>query len=211
MQNDSAPSLDHLKRFFEKPRRPSVAERCELCDVDIAEEHNHLVNLSSRALMCVCRGCYLLFESGGAGAGRYRAVPERYISLAADLQWDGLQIPVGVAFFFFNSALSRVAAFYPSPAGATESLLPLDRWAEIVAACPAIGQLAPDVEALLIRRNADRRETFIVPIDACYELVGSIRRLWRGFDGGDEARQEIDRFFNRVAARSLPLQTAEPA
>jgi hypothetical protein len=210
MQTDPAPSLDHLKRFFESPRRARAADRCELCDADIAEEHNHLVNLTSRALMCACRGCYLLFESGGAGGGRYRAVPDRYVSLNPDVEFDGLQIPVGVAFFFFNSALSRVAAFYPSPAGATESLLPLDTWAEIAAACPALGQLAPDVEALLVRRTPGRRETFIVPIDVCYELVGSIRRLWRGFDGGDEARQEIDRFFARIAARSRPQQTAEP-
>ena len=26
-----------------------------------------------------------------------------------------------------------------------------------------------------------------MPIDACYELVGHLRRLWRGFDGGREA------------------------
>ncbi len=39
---------------------------------------------------------------------------------------------MSVAFFFVNSTLERVAAFYPSPAGATESLLPLDAWDEVV-------------------------------------------------------------------------------
>jgi Family of unknown function (DUF5947) len=211
MDQDPAPSLDTLKRFFEKKRGSRAADRCDLCDVELAAEHGHLVNVSTRALMCACRACYLLFANAGAGGARYRAVPDRYVSLDRNLDWDGLQIPVGVAFFFFNSALARVAAFYPSPAGATESLLPLDTWADIVSACPPIAQLAPDVEALLVRRTHDRRESFIVPIDACYELVGAIRRLWRGFDGGDEARDEIDRFFARVRARSRPLQAAELA
>jgi Family of unknown function (DUF5947) len=211
MQTDPTPSLDRLKRFFEKPQRRRAADRCELCDIDLDEEHNHLVDLSSRVLMCACRGCYLLFENGGAGGGRYRAVPDCYVTIDADLDWDGLQIPVGVAFFFFNSALSRVAAFYPSPAGPTESLLPLDTWTEIVAACPTLGQLAPDVEALLMRRTPGHREAFIVPIDVCYQLVGQIRRLWRGFDGGDQAREAIDRFFVRIAERSRPRQTKESA
>ena len=66
-------------------------------------------------------------------------------------QWDALQIPVSVAFFFVNSTLDQVAAFYPSPAGATESLLPLDTWDELVAANPELATLEPDVEAFLVR------------------------------------------------------------
>ncbi len=73
--------------------------------------------------MCVCRGCYLLFTDGNAGL-RYRAVPDRYV-MFPDLalgrrEWESLQIPVGLAFFFLNSALDRMVAFYPGPAGATE-------------------------------------------------------------------------------------------
>ena len=101
--------------------------------------------------MCACRGCCLLFTPDGAGGGRFRAVPDRYLvvpRLHADAaQWDALQIPVSVAFFFLNSTLDQVAAFYPSPAGATESLLPLDAWDEIVAANPELATLRPDVEA----------------------------------------------------------------
>ena len=40
-----------------------------------------------------------------------------------------------------------------------------------------------------------------MPIDACYELVGQLRRLWRGFDGGSEAHDALDAFFDRRAAR----------
>ena len=68
-----------------------------------------------------------------------------------------LQIPVSVAFFFVNSTLDRVAAFYPSPAGATESLLSLDTWDEVVAANPELATLAPDVEAFLRAHRRARR------------------------------------------------------
>jgi len=159
-------------------------------------------------LRCACRGCHLLFVSEGAGGGRLRAVPDRYMAFPgprlSPSQWDDLQIPVGVAFFFFNSALGRVVAFYPSPAGATESELSLDKWAEVVAANPGLETLKPDVEAFLVRSRADRSgtECYLVPIDLCYELVGQLRRLWRGFDGGREAHEQLDLIFHRALARS---------
>ena len=46
-----------------------------------------------------------------------------------------------------------MTAFYPSPAGATESLLPLTAWEEIVRENPALREMQPDVEALLVRAN----------------------------------------------------------
>jgi hypothetical protein len=200
-----------LQRLREaRPRELTRAgERCELCTEPIADEHGHLVDVEARRLLCACRGCYLLFTPDGAGGGHYRSVPDRYIALTdvrlSAAQWDALQIPVGVAFFFVNSTLARVAAFYPSPAGATESLLPLDTWEELVGAHPALSTLEPDVEALLVRADPDRgrgAECYLVPIDACYELVGHLRRLWRGFDGGREAHDALDGFFDRVRARA---------
>ena len=87
-------------------------------------------------------------------------MPDRYLAFAdfelSPAQWDSLQIPVSVAFFFLNSSLGRVAAFYPGPAGATESELPLDTWAEVVAANPRLATLQPDVEAFLVRAGPDR-------------------------------------------------------
>ena len=41
-----------------------------------------------------------------------------------------------------------------------------------------------------------------MPIDACYELVGELRRLWKGFDGGTEAHEAMDAFFDRLRERS---------
>jgi hypothetical protein len=199
-----------LQRIREtRPRTAPVAgERCEICTEPIENEHNHLVDLKARSLMCACRGCYLLFTAEGAGGSHFRAVPERYLACSGmelvPAQWESLQIPVGIAFFFLNSSIERVAAFYPGPAGATESELPLDTWTEVFGANPVLQSLEPDVEALLVRAGSSRSaaECYIVPIDACYELVGHLRRVWRGFDGGSEAHEAIDEFFGRVRARA---------
>jgi Family of unknown function (DUF5947) len=179
---------------------------CEMCAADIAD-HPHVVNLESRTLMCTCRACYLLFTSRAAGGGKFRAVPDRYLYAPAfeltAAQWDELQIPVRVAFFFFNSSLDRVVAFYPSPAGATESLLPLESWQSLADVNPLLAQLKPDVEALLVygQRGAGF-DCYIVPIAACYELTGVVKRRWKGFDGGQEAWQDIDAFFTGLRKKS---------
>ncbi len=204
-------AYDVLARITGTRRAPEpVGERCEMCSEQIADEHQHVVNTAARQLMCVCRGCYLLFTDDQA-ALRYRAVPDRYLAFpdfALDRRtWEALQIPVGVAFFFRNSTQNRVVAFYPGPAGATESELDLEAWTAISAAEPRVRLIADDVEALLVRIPADTEAEqpicYLVPIDACYEFVGRLRRLWRGFDGGQEARSFIDDFFAALAARSI--------
>jgi hypothetical protein len=197
-----------LRRFLEAPPPTAPpAERCEMCGVDLAAEHGHVVTVENRALLCACRPCYLLFTREGAGQGRYRAVPDRVVRAPefaiTDGQWDALQIPVGMAFFFRNSELGRVAAFYPSPAGATESLLPMDTWTDILAANPGLPEPADDVEALLLRKpRGEPVECFLVPIDVCYDLVGRVRMYWKGFDGGTEAHREIDGVFRRLRERA---------
>jgi len=191
------------------PARPRehVGERCELCAQPIAEHHSHLVEIDNRSLLCACRACYLLFTHGGAGGGKYRAVPERCLDLGGGVlteeQWERAQIPVDLAFFFFNSSLGRMVAFYPSPAGATESLLPLETWQEVERANPALSGLSPDVEALLVYKRPEGFAGYVVPIDACYELVGIVRRHWRGFQGGEEAWRAIAGFFTGLRSRSV--------
>jgi hypothetical protein len=208
---------DVLARIRSSRRAPEPAEeRCEMCSETISEEHSHVVNVAGRQLMCVCRACYLLFTDNNAEL-RYRAVPDRYLAFpgfALDRRaWEALQIPVGVAFFFTNSDLGRTVAFYPGPAGACESQLDLDAWNAIRGADPRVGLLSDDVEALLVRvpdTDGDaswdaefaQPESYLVPIDACYEFVGRLRTLWRGFDGGQEARQFIDNFFAQIRARA---------
>ncbi|MCW2621660.1 MAG: hypothetical protein JWL64_1262 [Frankiales bacterium] len=190
------------------PPAPAPYERCEMCGAQIGDRHSHVVDVGSRSLLCACRGCYLLFTAEDAALA-YRAVPDRYLSfgpLPAPV-WGDLDLPVGTAFLFRNSALGRIVAFYPGPAGATESELPLDAWERVVAAVPGLATLAPDVEALLVhpdRGTGQHVEAFLVPIDTCYELVGHLRRLWRGFDGGQDVRLRLEEFFATVRARSRP-------
>jgi len=208
---DALAVLSRIRRApAEAPPVPAPGEVCDLCNVAVDDEHGHIVDVESRRLMCACRGCYLLFTGDGAGGGHFRAVPTRFIAFDelsfASSQWDALQIPVSVAFFFVNSSLDRVCAFYPGPAGATESLLSLETWAEIVSANPRLETIEPDVEAFLVRADPRRSappECYLVPIDWCYQLVGQLRRSWRGFDGGREARDELDGFFARVKDRAV--------
>jgi uncharacterized protein DUF5947 len=199
--------FDVLARITGSRREPQPAgQRCEMCAESIADEHQHVVNVAGRQLMCVCRGCYLLFTDSHATL-RYRAVPDRYLSFpdfALDRRtWEALQIPVGLAFFFRNSTLDRTVGFYPGPAGATESELDLEAWSAISADEPRVGLLTDDVEALLVRVPEEGSpECYLVPIDACYEFVGGLRTRWRGFDGGQDARAFIDEFFATLAQRS---------
>ncbi|MEP6762462.1 MAG: DUF5947 family protein [Sporichthyaceae bacterium] len=197
-----------LRRVLAAPPRELRVPGCEMCGAPYGETHSHVVAVDTRELMCTCRPCALLFTSDGAAGGHYRAVPERYLSFDSfaltAAQWDDLQIPVGMAFLFHNSTLGRVVAFYPSPAGATESELALDAWSDLVAANPALDTVAADVEALLIRLVDGRVRAHLVPIDRCYELVGHLRQHWRGFDGGTEAHQHIDAFFAEIVSRSRP-------
>jgi Family of unknown function (DUF5947) len=211
----SGSPLATLRRITTNRPAPITFERCEMCAEPISEAHQHVVNLESRALMCTCRACYLLFAYDDA-ALRYRAVPDRYLSFPDFVlgpgQWDSLEIPVGLAFLFRNSVQGRTIAFYPGPAGATESELPLQAWEPVVAANPQLALLRVDVEALLVRAPERGRSGFtcnIVPIDACYELVGRLRQLWRGFDGGTDAREAMDAFFEMVSARSRPAPAVE--
>jgi hypothetical protein len=163
----------------------------------------------------VCRPCYLLFTQRGAAGGRYRSVPERFVHVPepelTSAQWETLQIPVRIAFLFRNSEagaadIEEWVAFYPSPAGATQSLLSLESWADVVAANPEFGTAEPDVEAVLVQRTETAAgagfEAFVVPITACYELVARVRMHWQGFDGGEAVHAEIAGFFAALRERS---------
>ncbi|WSQ14079.1 DUF5947 family protein [Streptomyces sp. NBC_01231] len=199
-----------LRRFLTE--RPPQPERCELCAVPVGADHRHLVDTEKRALACACAPCALLMEQPGAAAGRFRTVPARYLTDPRhhldDSAWEALQIPVGVAFLFRNAALDRLVALYPSPAGATESELEPATWTDVLGGSRLAGLLEPDVEALLLRRTDGRCECHLVPIDICYELVGRMRLLWQGFDGGAEARAALDAFFADVARRVRPVDEA---
>ena len=170
--------LRSLRRIAEpKPQRPEAPaeERCEFCGVDNGDRHGHVADVAQHRLLCVCRPCYLLFAPQGAGGGRYRGVGED-VRRVADLrvtasQWDGLKIPVDLVFFFRQTGVDHLLAFYPGPGGATESLLDLDAWGDLVTDNPVLDSTDEDVEAVLLRRLGDEFRCYLVPIDVCYELV----------------------------------------
>jgi hypothetical protein len=185
--------------------RPAVRqERCELCSLALAPEHAHLFDLTSRQLVCACEPCAILFSD--SSAGRYRRVPRRVQELRDfrldDLQWDSLGLPIGLAFFFHSTPAGRIVAMYPSPAGAMESLLPLESWQDLAAENPILNAIEPDVEALLVNRLGTARDAYRVPIDECYKLVGLIRAHWRGLSGGSAVWDEVGRFFRSLEQRT---------
>jgi hypothetical protein len=188
------------------PPAADAAERCEMCAAEIPAEHGHVADLEAASLVCACRACYLLFTQESAGRGRYRAVPDRYLSDVplTPAEWDELQVPVGLAFFFHSSASGKLTAFYPSPAGPTECELDLAAWQRLGDSHRLLAAAAPDVEAVLVSNGEAGAEVFVVPVDVCYELVGRMRLLWRGFDGGSAARESIAEFLDQVRSRAKP-------
>ena len=106
------------------------------------------------------------------------------------MHWEALRLPVDIAFFFRAGGATK--AYYPSPMGPTESLLPV----ELDVA------LDDDVEALLVNRVRGAQRQWIVPIDVCYALVGLVRTHWRGFTGGADVWRELDAFFDGLDRRA---------
>lgn len=212
---DTRVPIEALRRLARRPAPPALVEHCELCGVALPPDHRHLLDRTRGPLACACTACALLFERAGAAGGKYVAVPQRYLALAdfrmSDEQWDDLSIPVNMAFIYTSSSSGRAAAYYPSPAGATESLLALEHWETLVQANPILASLAPDVEALLINRLRDAHDYYVVPIDACYQLVGIIRSSWRGLAGGEDVWRAITAYFTSLHDRAIVLKGAANA
>lgn len=210
-------ALSSLRRFAEEEagkaavREQAASEQaareyCELCGEPIYPEHRHLLEVSSREILCVCRPCSILFDREAASEGRYRLIPDRRLFLEdfamSAAQWESLRIPVDMAFFFHSAPAEKVVAFYPSPMGPTESLLKLSAWEELEKVNPILKEMERDVEALLVNRVRGARDHFLVPMDECYSLVGLIRMHWRGLSGSREVWEEIDGFFDSLRKRS---------
>jgi len=182
-----------LRQFV--PRAEEV-EHCGLCGQALAPQHDHLIDPRARKLMCSCQACAILFDHPAA---QYKRVPKRVRYAPecgiGDAEWDALMIPIGIAFFVRQGEGegTRIAAYYPSPAGPVESLLTLESSA-------AFDGLERDTEALLVNRTA--RESFVLPIDECYRLVGLMRAHWKGLSGGEEVWREIHNFFGEMKGRA---------
>jgi hypothetical protein len=185
---------DALGRVIRRAReRGPVAERCDLCGVELPDEHRHLFDTDRRGIDCVCQACALLFNREAASDGHYRLVPRRRVRLPS-VPTAALGVPVGLAFFVARPG-GAVDAHYPSPAGPTRWDVDPAAWRDAVACAPPLADLTPDVEALLVNTTRGRDEHWLVPIDDCFALVALVRREWQGLSGGTRVWEEIDQFF----------------
>lgn len=199
-----------LRQFTRSRSAASRAvEHCELCSAGLHHDHPHLVELATRQILCACDACAMLFD--GMEKSKYKRVPRTSQYMPnfemTDGQWESLMIPINMAFLFRSSLENRMVALYPSPAGAVESLLPLDAWDEIAQNNPTLHHLKPDIEALLVNRVGHAHGTrdaeyYVAPIDECYKLVGLIRTNWKGLSGGAEVWTEVGRFFGELRSKS---------
>ena len=178
-------------------------EHCDLCAVEIPAEHEHLLHLGDRRILCVCATCW----AQRSGDPELRPTGNRVIWLEdfelPDELWARLEVPIGLAFFMRSSSLDgATVAMYPSPAGATESELELTAWDNLRALNPELDSLEPDAEALVVNRMSEPPAYVIAPIDECYALVGAIKMSWEGISGGDAIDRAVPTFFARLRQRS---------
>ena len=157
--------------------------------------------------MCACRPARCCSTAARPAAATTGWCPTAGCALddfeLDDAAWEELRMPVDMAFFFHSTPAERVVALLPEPDGRRPSRCSSSRRGdELEAANPVLGELEPDVEALLVNRARGAREHWLVPIDECYALVGLIRTRWRGLTGGREVWQEIGRFFDGLDRRS---------
>lgn len=199
--------LEALRRFARPPTEANV-EQCDFCSVALPAIHRHLLEVGTRKIICACDACALRFDNV---VGRFKLIPRDARRLPdfqlSDAQWESFSLPIALAFFYRDSAADKVIALYPSPAGATESLLPILSWEKVVIDNPILREMQPDVEALLVNRLNESREYYLAPIDICFELVGLIRVHWRGFTGGDKVWHEIEQFFARLKDTALTVES----
>ncbi|HYZ57212.1 MAG TPA: DUF5947 family protein [Streptosporangiaceae bacterium] len=194
----TAGALERVIRRAAARRQQSGQARqcCQLCGQPVPDGHRHLVDTHSGEPLCACYPCSVLFNRDQASQGHYRLIPDRRIRLTG-LSTTALGVPVGLA-FFVRQADGRVVAHYPSPAGATRWEIDPGAWGRAVRECPALADLAPDVEAALVNTARGRDEAWLVPLDDCWRLVAIVRQQWKGLSGGDQVWPEIDRFFDEL-------------
>jgi hypothetical protein len=182
---------------------PPAQERCDICHAPLPDDHRHLLHLEERRIVCSCEACWALHS----GDAEYRPCGMRTLWLegfdCSDEMWGLFQIPIGLAFFMRSTVTGGVVAFYPSPAGATESELALEPWEALARRNPVLADLDPDAEALVANRLADPAQYVIAPIDDCYALVGLIKSQWEGISGGDAIAQAVPQFFAAMRARAV--------
>jgi hypothetical protein len=170
--------------------RRAQAASCELCGAPLLQRHPHVIERAQQAVRCACTACAVLFRGGA----RFCTTGTRVVRVPfspGDAEWARLEIPVQLAFLVRRPDWN---AFYPSPAGAVVAPLSAVAAETLGALLPLT--VEPEIEALIVDRR--RVSAFVVPLDRAWELAACVRRTWRGFTGGDEARAAIDAFFDQL-------------
>jgi len=196
--------------FKRLARKEAPDEQCDFCSVPLGPVHRHLIEVATRQILCTCDACGLRFE--GVVAGRYKLIPRRARALPDfqinDVQWASLGLPIDLSFISYSSPRQKVLAFYPSPGGVIESLLPLNSWDQLVADNPPLQKIEPDSEAFLANRTGGAREYYVAPIDSCFELAGLVRMHWRGLAGGTAVWSEVTNFFAKLRSTATGSRSA---
>ena len=156
-----------------------VAE-CELCARVLEGEQEQLLEPDARRVFRACLACaQLLAQEQRQLGARYLRVQRRAARLPQlyfdDVTWAELSVPVGLAFFTMRSRTGEVVATFPGRAGLIETFVPLKAWSDLERKFPALKDIAPEVEALLVRRTLRHQDYFQVSIDHCYELSALLR------------------------------------
>jgi hypothetical protein len=187
-------------RTFELPE-----ERCNSCATALRPAHSHLVDCTSRRVLCICDVCAMMLAK--QSETRFRAVPStppRAPDIhVSEAQWSALSIPVGLAFIYTTDGSGQVYVMYPSPTGPIVSEVERESWSDIVRSNHILQSLKPYVEAFLVNRIGRKPEYLLAPIDECYRLAGLVRRGWRGFSGGADLQEEVSIHLQELRRRAI--------
>ena len=190
-----------------------------MCAEPIGEQHQHVVDLDSRGADVHLPACYLLFTAEGAAAAlprRARPLPVlpglRARRPASGTSWrsrSGWRSSSATRCWAGRSPSTRARPGPPSPscrsAPGTRSSPPTRARHCSRPTSRRCWSGRPDRAGEPAEAATSSRST------RCYELVGALRLVWRGFDGGQEARAALDAFFADLAARSRPAPTGAAA
>ena len=189
-------------RHFVSP--PSALEYCQFCQVPIAARHPHLIELSSRGVVCACPDCAdspdrpprlaLSPDPAEFAAAARLCHQRRAVGRVSDPDRPGVCVSRqrGAA---PGGALSGCCRRHPIRAR-PRSLVGTG------GGQPGANELAPDVEALLVNRTKESREYYRAPIDRCFALAGLIRTHWRGLSGGSAVWDKIEQYFARLRSEA---------
>ena len=197
-----------LRRFAAPREAAATDERCDLCKTPLAGEHPHLVDSRSRRLFCACASVRAAVRPprrlGRAASSAFRPSAAACATCAsAPISGSGSRSRCG------SRSSSRTARSngrwrsIPARPAPPSRCCRSRRGARSSPRTPCSARSSPTSRRCCCATATARPpECYLVPIDVCYALTGTVRRSWKGFEGGVEAWREIERFFADLAASS---------